>query len=282
MPRHVVARRAVFSHGDELPCLGRVADTSRGGLCIETDAPAKVGTELDIEVHPDSGEWVGGLRLRGRVVHATPGRSMGVRVLPDSGACQRPLRPSLPPKPRERLFLQPSSASKPRRWRTWLLAVSVAVLALTYLPQLEHRPRVTTEAPSPKPVPAAPVNAVAPDAPIGATTEPAAPPARKEGSAAALAASEGPADFRIEVDKSEKRLIVHRQGHPLRDFAVEFRHGLAPEGDFRLAVDAKGQEKARTGLRWVSLGSYSVGLRPSDAASLLRLCPAGTPVSVRP
>jgi lipoprotein-anchoring transpeptidase ErfK/SrfK len=136
--RQPVLRRALFSAEDGLR-VGEVEDIGAGGLRIRTAAPARIGSEIDIEIHAPSGDWVGSLRLRGRVVHAVGAGEngvMGVRLLPERGqkASQLPHMPQRrTPEPEwPAAGREPVVAPQAKR-RLWPWAVPPAVMALLLL-----------------------------------------------------------------------------------------------------------------------------------------------------
>lgn len=265
--RHRVWRRALFFHDEIEPQVGCVADVSRDGLRLETDAPARVGTELDIEVHPSTGEWTGSLRVRGRVVRVSEGGVMGVRLMADP-----PPRSSGKPRaaylPRRGSVLPPYalSAARPGRpnWGLWLPAAAVALMLmlLAILPgRLQERAEVPHRSRA---------------LPVTVEMEPAPPEQAPDVPAAAPEkAGNG---IRLVVDRSEGQVTLYRETRPLRSFPVEFvRARTVPEDESRFAVHTGKRVKSQ----WLSLGHESIRIRSEDAETLLRFCPVGTPVLVQ-
>jgi len=282
--RQRVQRRALYAEGGDYPQIGVVADVSASGLRIETDAPVRAGTELDIEVHPSSGEWTGGLRVRGRVVHvaeeADGGAAMGIRVLKASAPSPRPALPAV--RPRLRPHEWPGWApTRTTPGSPWARAVPVAALSLLILGLFV----------------------------VGRwTPAPTAPrPAIQEAVASAV---EEASPIRLVVDKSDRRLTLMLNDRPLRTFNVELpRPESAPDGDFRVADKAErpvrkppSRSPSRKGSiqPWMTFAGADlkpavdvhvagtartpagIAVRPEDAATLLRFCPVGTPVRIQP
>ncbi|MDX9973451.1 MAG: L,D-transpeptidase family protein [FCB group bacterium] len=143
--RQPVNRRVLFSGEDGALRMGEIVDSGSGGMCIRTDTPAPVGTEVDIEVHSGSGGWTGGLLLRARVIYSScPETTMGVRILPD-----RRRGKSLPPRPHvthsaphqwtpvPRKVTAPPAAKNKRLWPWLVPPAALAMLLLLFLFRLQ-------------------------------------------------------------------------------------------------------------------------------------------------